>query len=211
MFRPHPIALKLAGLSLFLLIQACLATAQNGGLSGDAELRTHLSHVKRIFMGDFGQDAASQSLRSMLEAALTATGRFVVTENRERADAILKGTAISRVLTEFHSSSESTSVGSASGGGHSDRAGSASGFSALGMSTDDSHASTEAVEFASASARLVSTDGDTLWAFTAESRGAKFKGALSDAADRLVRQLQRDMERLDREKNLVLPSSPANR
>lgn len=44
--------------------------------------------------------------------------------------------------------------------------------------------------------RLVSGDGDVIWATTKESKGAKYKGASADVADQIVKQLLRDLEKL---------------
>ena len=49
--------------------------------------------VKRIFVDSFGDDAVSKELQSMIVSALVATNQFKVTENRERADAILIGSS----------------------------------------------------------------------------------------------------------------------
>ena len=43
--------------------------------------------------------------------------------------------------------------------------------------------------------RLVSSDGDVIWSTTQESRGAKFKGASADVADKIVKQLLHDLDK----------------
>src|SRR6185437_14433976 len=77
-----------------------------------------LNAVKRIFVESFGEDPISKEMQSMIVSSLVGTRRFVVTENRLRADAILKGVALERTSQEVHAYGEGTAVGSA-GGGHS--------------------------------------------------------------------------------------------
>jgi hypothetical protein len=44
--------------------------------------------------------------------------------------------------------------------------------------------------------RLVSSDRDVLWSTTQESKGAKYKGASADVAEKVVKQLLWDLEKL---------------
>ena len=46
----------------------------------------------------------------MIVSSLVATKRFKVTENRDRADAILKGVALEKTSQEVHAYGEGTSV-----------------------------------------------------------------------------------------------------
>jgi hypothetical protein len=46
--------------------------------------------------------------------------------------------------------------------------------------------------------RLVNSEGDVIWTSTQESKGAKYKGASAEVADKGVQQLIRDVEKLDR-------------
>src|SRR5262249_26019757 len=72
--------------------------------------------VKRIYVDSFGEDPISRQLQSMVISSLMASNRFIVTENRERADAILKGSALEKTSQEVHAYSDSTAVGGAAGG-----------------------------------------------------------------------------------------------
>lgn len=65
------------------------------------------------------------------------------------------------------------------------------------MGIDDSQSSIETVNDARASVRLISKDGDMVWSTTQESKGAKYKGAIADVADKIVKQLMRDLARLE--------------
>jgi curli biogenesis system outer membrane secretion channel CsgG len=168
-----------------------------------------LLNVKRIYVESFGDDIISKELQSMIVSALVATKRFKVTENRERADAILKGVALEKTSQELHAYGESTAVGAASGGSHGDISGSVAngngtisgsssgGFIARHMGTSDSSVNTETVNEARIAIRLVDPDGDVIWTSTQESKGAKYKGSSADVADKCVKQLLRDVEKLE--------------
>jgi len=170
----------------------------------DADPATLLK-VKRIFVDSFGDDAISKELQSMIVSALVASKRFKVTENRDRADAILKGVALEKTSQELHAYGESTSVGAASGGSHGEISGaggvvsgsSSGGFIARHMGTSDSSVNTETINEARIAVRLVNADGDVIWTSTQESKGAKYKGASADVADRCVKQLLKDVEKLE--------------
>jgi len=148
-----------------------------------------LLKVKRIYVESFGEDTISKELQSMVVSSLVATKRFKVTENRDHADAILKGVALEAASHELHAYSEGTAAG--------------------GGAISDSSAHTETVNDAKLSIRLVNPDGDVIWTSTQESKGAKYKGASADVADKCVKQLLRDVEKLEGA-NSPLAAAPAS-
>lgn len=156
-----------------------------------------ISKIKRIFVDSFGDDIISKELQSMIVSSLAATKRFKVTENRDRADAILKGVALEKSSQEVHAYGEGTTVGRA--GGHAEVNGrnGSGGFLAQHMGTSDSSVNTETINEARVAVRLVTPDGDVVWTSTQESKGAKYKGASADVADRCVKQLVHDVEKLE--------------
>jgi hypothetical protein len=166
---------------------------------------TALLKVKRIYVETFGDDVIARELQSMVVSSLVASKRFRVTENREKADVILKGVALEKSSQELHAYGESTSVGSAGGSSHGELSGgngtisgsSNGGFIARHMGTSDSSVNTETINEARIAVRLVNADGDVIWTSTQESRGAKYKGASADVADKCVKQLLRDVEKLE--------------
>lgn len=147
--------------------------------TSDADGGAALLLVKRIYVESFGDDAISKELQSMIVSSLARTKQFKVTENRERADAILKGVALEKSAQELHAYSEGTLAGRAA--------------------ISDSSAHTETVNEAKLSVRLVNSDGDVIWTSTQESKGAKYKGASADVADECVKQLLRDIDKLQNE------------
>jgi hypothetical protein len=176
----------------------------------DVEVADKLLKVKRIFVDSFGDDAISKQIQAMTVNSLQSSQKFIITENKDRADAILKGTALEKTSQELHAIGEGTSVAGAAGshsgsmsGSFANGAGSVSGHSSGGFvahaaGISDSQASTETINDARVAVRLVSTDGDVLWSSTQESTGAKYKGASADVADKVVKQLLRDLEKLQK-------------
>jgi len=184
------------------------SAASSGGTKVDPEIAAELAKVRRIYVDSFGDDSNSRQLQAMVINALAESKRFIVTENKDKADAVLKGTGLERTAQEFHAISEGTAVGTAKGsesghvsgqvanGAGSISGSSAGGFSSQNLAASDSQASTETVNDARLAVRLVSTDGDVIWTTTKESKGAKYKGASADVADQIVKQLLWDMDKV---------------
>lgn len=172
--------------------------------SADQELAGKLAKVKRIYVESFGDDLLSKQAQAMVIDALTKTRKFIVTEKKENADAILKGTGLEKTSQELHATSEATNVAGAAGGHSGSVSGNngsisgstSGGFVAHSAGIADSQASTETVNDARMAVRLVSSDGDVLWSTTQESKGAKYKGASADVAEKVVKQLMWDLEKL---------------
>ena len=157
-----------------------------------------LSQVKRIYVESFGDDLISKDMQAMVVESLTNSKVFAVTENRDKADAILKGSTLEKTSQEAHSYSDSTAVGtvhgSSSGSLYGSVPGTISGSSSANvsgtrMADDTSTSSVTTANDARASVRLVNSDGDVIWATTQESKGAKYKGASADVASKIVKQL----------------------
>ena len=227
--------MKYVRLLVFVLAVCALGQTQNALSASDkpaappcnnlpagmasAQHPTQLNEVKRIFVESFGDDIVSKEMQSMLVSSLVSSKRFTVTEDRGRADAVLKGVALEKTSHELHAYGEGTAVGSAAGSHHGDLSGSVvdgngsisgssgGGFSASSAAINDSSVNTETVDRARVSVRLVNSDGDVIWTTTQESKGAKYKGASADVADLCVKQLVRDIERIAPEKSSSVQSS----
>lgn len=200
------------------LLQAVQATApasaaQPTQAAKQVSASPELVKVKRIYVDSFGDDPISKEMQSMIVTALVNSKRFVVTENRQRADAVLKGAALEKTSQELHAYGESTAVGSAHGAHSGSISGStvngtgsvygssSGGFSAHHAATSDSSTNTETIDRARVAIRLVNADGDVIWTTTQESQGAKYKGASADAADLCVKQLMRDVAKAEAKPN----------
>jgi hypothetical protein len=175
-----------------LLLAVALTVRSLSGLSGTAqntgsepsssvsqELHAKLLSVKRLYVDGFGDDPASRQIQAFVIDSLSASKRFIITENKEKADAVIKGVATEQTSQELHSSSEGTAVGNRR--------------NAAGIS--DSSTATETVTQAKLAVRIVSADGDVLWSAEKESSGGKYKGAGPTVADDAVKQLLRDLEK----------------
>lgn len=182
----------------------------------DQEILGQLLTVRRVYIDRLTGGETAIQMRDMIAASLQGAGLFTITENPDRADAILRGSAEDLVFTDIHSSSDSIHADSHFGFSNGDTTqnnsnsggvGGMSGHSSStqrdqrsqngGMSVGDSE-STHSVERrheAVAAVRLVNKDGDVIWSTTQESRGAKYKGASADVGEKVVKQLILDLEK----------------
>ncbi len=158
--------------------------------SGLRELR----NVRRVFVDRLTGGETAAQMRDILINSLETARIFVLTENQERADAILRGAAEDLVFTETHSSSDSLNAHANFG---TSRSGSTSRgqYGGFGMGQSEDERSAERRHEAIAAVRLVNKDGDVIWATTQESLGAKFRGASADVADKIAAQLKQDFEK----------------
>ena len=151
-------------------------------------------------------------MRDLIISSLQGSKLFVLTENADRADAVLRGAAEDLIYTDDFQSSDSVDIRGASssrdGSGTSSR-GSRNSYSenssnghslSLGAGEHESTNIKERKHEALATVRLVNKDGDVVWSTTQESNGAKFRGASADVAEKIARQLGTDYERVRRGK-----------
>ncbi len=167
----------------------CYAMQQTG--------ESPLLAVRRVYVDKLTGETAPQ-IRDMIINALEATKLFQITENQERADATLRGSAEDLVFTDTFQSSEGVNASASLGGlGSVSRGTSTSGRrgASMGVGQNESTRTAERKHEAMAAVRLVTKDGDVIWSTTQESLGAKFRGASSDVADKIVRQLVADIEK----------------
>jgi len=156
-----------------------------------------LSKVRRIYVAILtGGDAALQ-IRDLLMTSLHNSKLFIITEDEDKADAVLKGAGDDDVFTDTFQSSEGinarTQIGSGSSEGLRNYSSSSSNHSgSLSIGENDSRRTEERKHEAIATVRLVAKDGDVIWSATAESLGAKFMGASSDVADKIAKRLMSD-------------------
>jgi hypothetical protein len=180
--------------SAALLLFACPWFA--AGVESDS-VQPSLAHVKRIYIEPLGGGEGSGQMRDMIITALQNSKLFVITDNMERADATLRGSADDKIFTEEHSSSESIGIHATSGSGSSQNNATGIGTSSrkntgAGVTDSESSHSNERRHEASASIRLVDSNGDVIWSTTQESAGGKFRGAMADVADKIARRLLDD-------------------
>ncbi len=179
------------------LIFVSLAAAGDGGSAPaaieESNLRQLLS-VRRVYVDRLTGGETAAQMRDILISSIQGAKLFVLTENQERADAILRGAAEDLVFTEAHNSSDSLNAHANAGTGRtsSSSRGAYAGFS---VGENDSEHSTERRHEAIAAVRLVNKDGDIIWSCTQESLGAKFRGASADVAEKITGRLREDFDK----------------
>ncbi len=156
-----------------------------------------LSKVRRIYIAVLtGGDAALQ-IRDLLMSSLSKSKQFIITEEEDKADAVLKGAGDDDVFTDTHQTSDGlnahSQIASGSSEGLRNYANSSSNHSGgLTIGENESSRSEERKHEAIATVRLVAKDGDVIWSATAESLGGKFLGASADVADKIAKRLVTD-------------------
>ena len=158
--------------------------------SGLRELR----NVRRVYVDRLTGGETAAQMRDILISSLEAARIFVITENQERADAVLRGAAEDLVFTEQHSSSDSINAHANFGTSRSNSA-SRGQYGGLGVGQSEDERSAERRHEAIAAVRLVNKDGDVIWSTTQESLGAKFRGASADVAEKISAKLKEDFEK----------------
>ena len=182
-----------------LLLAGFLTPAIAGdGVSADEDtgLRQLLT-VRRVFVDRLTGGETAAQMRDILMSSLQGTKLFVLTENQERADAILRGAAEDLVFNEVHSTSDGVNARMNAGSGKTSTR-SNGPYAGLGFGENESDHSSERRHEAIAAVRLVNKDGDVIWATVQESIGAKFRGASADVAEKITAKLKEDFERARR-------------
>jgi hypothetical protein len=181
-----------------LLLTVCTAAATGAAQQSSASSAvTALPEIRRIYVGELVGEQGD-TLRQLIISSLNSTNLFVITDNVERADAVLKGAADDKVFTESLDIQEGIGARESAGkysSGNSIYSRGSGGYGGLSITDSQSHHSKDRKHEAFASVRLCNRDGDVLWSTTQESLGAKFRGASADVAYRVAHQLALDLER----------------
>jgi hypothetical protein len=182
---------------LFLPIEHAKPVADD--LTPEQEAAQQLSKVRRIYISILtGGDPALQ-IRDLIMTSLQRSKQFIITEDEDKADAVLKGSGDDDVFTNMYQSSEGINAHSQFGAGESqaERFSSSSSSNHSGGITigeNDSRRTEERKHEAIVTVRLVSKDDDVIWSATAESVGGKFLGASADVADKIAKRLVTDFK-----------------
>lgn len=183
--------MKIAGAFLLCLAGALSLRAQSVEDTGLRQLLT----LKRVFVDRLTGGETAAQMRDIIIGSLEASKLFIITENQEKADAVIRGAAEDLVYTETHSSSDGINaklnVGSSRG---------ASGYRAdqsagLGIGETESDHSAQRRHEAIATVRITNKEGDVIWSTTQESLGAKYHGASTDVADKIAAKLKEDFDK----------------
>src|SRR5579864_4485118 len=180
--------------TVLLVLIACA-----GQVPAQDDLSKQLLNIKRIYVDRLTGGETAAQMRDLIIASLHGAKLYVLTENPERADAVLRGAAEDLIYTDQFQSSDSVDLHSdVSTSTRSGRTYGTSRSGAIGVAVGDKDSTDihERKHEALATVRLVNKDGDVIWSTTQESNGAKFRGASADVADRITRQLTADFERV---------------
>jgi hypothetical protein len=184
----------------------------------EEEILPQLLTLRRVYVDRLSGGDTAVQMRDMIVSSLQNAKLFVITENQDRADAVLRGSAEDLVFTDEHTTSDSvhaqasmslssgggTSANGSDSGSYGNSGSSRSSYSSRdqrsqshGLSLGDSESShiAERKHEAVAAVRLVSKEGDVIWSTTQESLGGKFHGSSADVADKITKKLQEDYGR----------------
>jgi hypothetical protein len=169
------------------------AIAISGAIAED--LPPELPSLRRVFVDRLVGNESADRIRELLVASLHNSKLFVITEDVERADAILRGAADEQIFTEQFQSSDGVDMRAGIGAGT--RSVKTTGLSArsiaVGVGDNEAVNIHERKHEAMATVRLVSREGDVIWSTTQESEGGKFRGAGADVVEKVTKRLIEDM------------------
>ncbi len=104
------------------------AQPQNDSAIEDVGLR-QLLKIHRLYVDRLTGGETAAQMRDLLVSALENSKLFVITENQERADCFLRGTAEDLVFTDIHNTSDSVNARSNLGTSRSAKSGGTYGVS----------------------------------------------------------------------------------
>lgn len=188
---------RLWPIAVYLLVVAAAAEEPPNPAALEESALRQLRQVRRVYVDRLTGGETAAQMRDVMISSLEAAKLFVLTENQERADAVLRGAAEDLIYTDVHSSSDSVDARATFGSGRANST-SRGSYGAVGAGQNESEHSAERRHEAIASVRLVSKEGDVIWSTTQESLGAKFRGASADVADKIATRLKEDFEKARR-------------
>jgi hypothetical protein len=182
---------------LFLAIEKPDKKPPDDSVSPEVAAAAQLAKVRRIYIDTLtGGDAALQ-IHDLLMTSLQNSKLFIITEDEDKADAVLKGSGDDDVFTDTHQYSDGLNAhsqfGAASSEGLRNYSNSSNNHSGgVSIGENESRKSDERKHEAIVTVRLVAKDDDVIWSATAESLGGKFLGASADVADKIAKRLAAD-------------------
>src|SRR3984893_18391128 len=118
---------------LLMLLFAGRAGAQD-------DLSKQLLSIKRIYVDRLTGGETAAQMRDLIIASIHGAKLYVLTENQERADAILRGAAEDLIYTDQFQSSDSVDLRTGVGGGTRSSTRSSSGVRSLSVGVADKDA-----------------------------------------------------------------------
>ena len=184
----HPAARSL------LLLLLLGAIAPRLGLGEDRDLleqahRQKLVSVRTVYVDELSGADGSAQIRDMIIGSLHRARLFVITEDQEKADAYLRGTAEDLIYSESLSQRQGLNVRGSASRSRRDSGDSKYDFGSFGIGETDSTLRRERKHEAIAAVRLVLRNGEVIWSTVQESAGAKYRGAAADVAEKVAGEL----------------------
>src|SRR5438128_988135 len=166
------------------------AETDDEDLPPEEETLAALAKVRRIYVDVLTGGDSALRIRDLLMSRIQASKLFIVTEEEDRADAVLKGSGSDDTFTDVFQSSDNINAHSqislpTLGNNTNSTNGTNSRYSdrtstSISAGESESHKIEQRKHEAIATVRLVNKDGDVIWSATEESLGAKFMGASVD-------------------------------
>lgn len=181
-------------LSLFLGILSITVAVQAGDRSLVAEQERKLLEVRTLYVEDLDGEGAA-AIRDMLIGSIHSAGLFVLTEDRETADAYLRGSAEDLIFTDFDRYRNGINVRGAARSSERESGESSSRGTSFGIGETEEASSRIRKHEAVAAVRIVLANGEVIWTSTQESQGAKYRGSAADVAAKIARELEKAVER----------------
>ncbi len=178
--------------ALLLAMMAMQESGPTPAVEFEPDRLKQLKSVRRLYVEKLAGENA-EHIRDLVIASLQESRLFVITENRQKADAVLKGSTQFNAFVDTFQYGESVNVRGSGGGRTSARTFRPGSY---GVGENESARITQRRETSSATLRIVNSEGDVIWSTTQESRGAKFRGAAFDVADKVARKLVDDYSKL---------------
>ena len=178
-----------------------------------------LAKVRRIYIDILTGGESALRIRDLLMSRIQSTKQFIITEDEEKADAVLKGAGGDATFTDAFQSSDNINAhsqlslpGSNNNNVYNANTGSSTRYSdristSIGAGESESQKIEERKHEAIATVRLVNKDGDVIWSATEESLGAKFMGASVDVVDRIAKKLAADHRRARAQTKSTAPAA----
>src|SRR6266516_2841385 len=144
--------------SAVLVMAAVAVPAQTWG-ADSAPAITNLLEIKRIYIAPLVGGVAAASLRELLMASLDSSKLFLMTDNPDRADAILKGAADDQTFTDSFDIDQGLNARESVGVGSGRTRSSTGGSAGLSIGDNESRHTRERKHEAYATVRLCNREG----------------------------------------------------
>lgn len=155
---------------------------------------TKLLEVRVIHVEPLEGEGAA-AIRAMLIGAVQRAGLFILTEDPEKADAFLRGSAEDLIFSDYDRYRTGLNVRGSSSGSRRESGESKFGSASFGIGETDEASIRERKHEAMAAVRIVLRDGEIVWTSTQESQGAKYRGSAADVAAKVTRELEKALAR----------------